>query len=173
MKKDNRELLEIIHIGFNEVHKNEIYYGRKEWTKAFFDKLREIGLQEHYKVYPKSTSDLIPYKDGEWLFDLIWSCEGTGENDWKQKYKGLKLICESEWDTKIDAILYDFQKLAVGKADIKIMLVQFNNSQNFESIINTCEDSIDPSLYNDGSKYILVGSGNNESEIKWVELWNK
>ncbi len=174
MNQENEELLLLIKEAFSTIHKSENIYGRKNWTVAYFDKLKEIGLQNNYKVYSSSTSEMISEKNGggEWLYDLIWSIEGTDESAWKQKYKGLKLICEAEWDTKLDAILYDFQKLAVGKAEIKIMLCQFNNPENLSNIIKSCEQSIDHSLYEDGSRYILVGSGNNEDEIKWVQLWN-
>jgi len=172
----NTELLNKIRAGFNEVQKKTANKRQKGWTQEFFNVLKEIGNKEELKVYTSSLKEKIgPRKGGgEWLFDLCWSIE-KGKDDWKNHYKGLKLICECEWKKSDDEILYDFQKLAVGKADLKIMIVQYKGEEQFEEIKKICEKSVDEKLYTDGAKYILVGSGNgkDDNEVKWVELWNK
>lgn len=74
---------------------------------------------------------------------------------------------------KTDDILHDFQKLAVAKAEIKLMIVQYNTEYHFENIKKACEDSIHENFRNDGSEYKLIGSGNgkNDLEVKWEKLW--
>ena len=161
----NRQLLKEIREGFNDVQNKDIK-GYKNWTNAFKDVLLKIGKKEGFKV---CTSSLLNKDYGEWLFDLCWS------NEEKGVLRELKLICEIEWKEKIDHIIDDFQKLSVGKADLKIMIVQYNGEEKFENIKKSCEKSVHKSLFDDGAKYILVGSGNNENDvkIKWVELWKK
>ena len=173
MKTKNKEILEEIKLRLNLVQRKETINGRKNWTKAFFDILKEIGIEEGHKVYSSSTSTPIPEKDGgpEWLFDLSWSIESRLEDSWMTDYKGLKLICESEWNMSRDEVIYDFQKLLVGKADIKIMIVQFNKKETFDKVMEWCKQAADISLRGDDSAYILIGSGKDDMEVRWEPLW--
>jgi hypothetical protein len=171
----NTELLKVIRTRFNEVQKGTAIKKQKGWTQAFFTALKEIGNQEGFKVYTSPANNKISTREGggEWLFDLCWSFEGTGKDDWKKDYKGLKLICECEWKMDADEIIYDFQKLAVGKAELKIMIVQYKSKKQFNEFKTSCEKSVDKKLYADDAEYILIGSGNakDDTEIKWEKLW--
>jgi len=171
----NTELLKKIRKGFNEVQKETAINRQKGWTEAFFAVLKEIGNEEGFKVYTSSAKGKIIQEEGgaEWLFDLCWSFERPGNDDWKKDYKGLKLICECEWKMNSDEIIHDFQKLAVGKAELKIMMVQYKSEEQFNDFKTSCEKSVDKILYTDGSEYILIGSGNakDDTEIKWEKLW--
>jgi len=173
----NNEILIEIRKGFNKVQHNTAIERQRGWTQAFINVLREIGFNEKLKVYTSSLKQKIgPRKGGgEWLFDLCWSYEGFGKDDWKTHYTGLKLICECEWRMNEDEILYDFQKLAIGKAELKIMIIQYKSEEQFMKIKEACEKSVDTKLYDDNAKYILIGSGNgkNDYEIKWQELWKR
>ncbi|TSA30089.1 MAG: hypothetical protein D4R68_01250 [Ignavibacteriales bacterium] len=170
----NTELLNEIRKGFNEVQKETAIKRQKGWTQAFFTVLKKIGNKEGFKVYTSSVKEKISPREGggEWLFDLCWSFEGTRKDNWKKHYKGLKLICECEWKMSDDEIIYDFQKLAVGKAELKIMIVQYKSEEQFKEFIKSCEKSVDENLITDTEKYILVGSGNGKDqyEVKWHEL---
>ena len=163
---NNCDIIKKIKKGFKEVNIKEIKLSRREWTEQFLKKLTEIGRHEKFKVYPSKYDVSDNDKNGEWLFDLCWSIEGNGK--WMEKWKGLKLICECEWNISKEEILYDFQKLAVAKADIKIMIVQFNNAMEYETIKAWCENAVDDNLRNDNSIYFLVGSG---PVLKFKQLW--
>ncbi|MCX6326565.1 MAG: hypothetical protein NT144_07955 [Bacteroidia bacterium] len=171
----NTELLKEIRKRFNEVQKTTTINRKKGWTQAFFTALKEIGNEEGFKVYTSSANGKISPTEGgvEWLFDLCWSFERTGNDDWKKDFKGLKLICECEWEMNDDFIIHDFQKLAVGKAELKIMIVQYKSEEQFNEFKTSCEKSVYKKLYEDNAEYILVGSGNakNDTEIKWEKLW--
>ncbi|MBE3085777.1 MAG: hypothetical protein IMZ64_06120 [Bacteroidetes bacterium] len=170
-----KELLKEIRKGFNEVQKETAINRQKGWTQAFFAVLKKIGNEQGFKVYTSSANGKISPKEGgaEWLFDLCWSFERPGNDDWGKDYKGLKLICECEWQMNAADIIHDFQKLAVGKAELKIMMVQYKSEEQFNEFKTSCEKSVDKILYADGSEYILIGSGNakNDTEIKWEKLW--
>lgn len=153
--------------GFKEVNTIEAKLSKMEWTKEFLEKLGKIGAHEGFKIYPSKYDKDDKDKYGEWLFDLCWSIEENG--NWMKEWKGLKLICECEWDIPKEAILHDFQKLAVAKADIKIMIVQYNKKTKYETIKDWCKDSVDENLHNDNSIYILVGSG---PSLKFEQLWD-
>ena len=158
----NEEIIKEIKKSFKLIHDSD-FSGRKNWTMAFLNKLRELGEKNGYTVYPNS-------EEGEWLFDHCWSEENKGGN-WIENFKGLKLICESEWNTDHEDIIYDFQKLAVGKAEIKIMIVQCNGNDEYEILLRKIENAVDSSLIEKDSQYILVAS-DNKGELKFTPLWN-
>lgn len=164
MNEQNNELIDEIKESLSIVHKKPEAIGQTEWTHTFLYELKRIGLYAGYRVYSSSTGASIPQEEGgsEWLYDLLWSIESGEKDGWKNNWKGLKLICESEWSPKIDDILYDFQKLAVGKADIKIMIFQCENKDVFNDIVDKCRRSIDETLINDNSTYLFFGSSNEE-----------
>lgn len=158
-------LLDKICFGFNEVQKKDIT-GRSIWTNAFKEVLISIGKETKFKVCTTLRNKNDQRIDwGEWLFDLCWSKVENGI------FKGLKLICECEWNMDNDDLLDDFYKLIVGKADIKLMIVQYNQPEQFKQIRKRFEETVDKSLYMDNSKYILIGSGNKNEKIDWIELW--
>lgn len=173
-KREKEQILQQIRKRFELVHQRLDIQGYKKWTEAFLNVLYELGMEQNgIKVYSSSVGKIISKEigGGEWLFDLCWSIEDDGDDGWKKNYKGLKLICESEWRLEIDEILYDFQKLAVAKADIKIMIVQYFGDE-FVDITKQCENSVDKSLYNDGSFYYLVGSSNGPGDsLIFKQLW--
>lgn len=166
MNTKKEKLIEQIHKGFKEVNSGT-ESGQKKWTRAFMNKLRDIGIVEGYKVYSSSCSEKIPESNGggEWLFDLCWRIEGKEKN-----LKGLELICECEWKMNEAAIIYDFQKLAVAKAEIKIMIVQCKAVNEIKQIKKYCKESVSKSLRKDQSIY-LVCSPNDGSPLSFDKLW--
>ena len=164
--KNDKSIIEEIKRGLIEVHKKSKANTMRKWTQAFLEKLFDIGKKHKFIVYPDCKR-----MEGQWLFDLCWSKENEGDK-WIKGFKGLKLICESEWKMNDEEIIYDFHKLVVCKADIKLMIVQYNSKKRFDEIKKLCEQSTDKSLYKDTSIY-LFGSGNNDDKPEWVKLWNK
>jgi hypothetical protein len=133
---------------------------RKGWTKAFLNALGELVIEKNYgfKFYPNK-------KDSEWLVDHCWCIEN--DSDWKVNFKGLKFACESELTPheSHDHIVYDFQKLAVVKAEIKLMIFQFNGEEEFKNIKEARMNSISNELKKDGT-YILFGSSNEKCKFE-------
>lgn len=170
--ENRNEIIEKIHEAITAVHKKEDVELRSGWTDEFKKALITVGETEGYKVYA-STKERRPGM-GEWLVDLCWSIDGNNKDSWRQNYRGLKLVCEIEWNMNENDILYDFQKLAVVKAEIKLMIVQFNEDKDFDKWKKDCENSVDRTLWDDGSTYILCGSQNGkDGKLRFVRLWNK
>ena len=131
---------------------------RSEWTAEFKNALSVLG-ETNYTVYPNK-------KDGEWLVDLCWSIEG---NDWKKDFRGIKLACEIEWDMNVDEIIYDFQKLTVLDADIRLFIFQYNSEEEYNNTIDAIESACKFTKQKDYT-YLIAGSGNFADEIKFKEL---
>lgn len=168
MKNENLilEVVSVLKQSHDDLGKND---GRKISTLTFFENLQVLG--EKLK--------LIPYHGkrkggGEWLWDFVWSNEGTGDDGWKDLY-ALELVCESEWDMYFDALLMDFQKLMVVKAKIKLFICQgckknecTSNQKLFEKLSNRVENafrSID-------EVWILFISSNDTEPSCWVWAYN-
>ena len=85
------------------------------WTEGIKKSLKELGRQRKYKICASLSGSDYP----EWLYDLCWS---KGHIGVPTKYKGLCLIVEIEWKGDYD-ILYDFQKLTAGVADLRLIVI--------------------------------------------------
>lgn len=105
---------------------------RREKTTMVMERLTQLGHNKGHKVYSHSLSEGFRQKSGdifvnrEWLYDLVWY-----EDAPKESYimKNTLLVVESEWaykrpkdDDKYGAIKYDFQKLLLSNAELKLMI---------------------------------------------------
>lgn len=141
-----------------EVHNSE-NKSQREWTREFKRALSELG-QSEFTVYPNE-------KAGEWLVDLCWSKDG---NNWTKDFEGIYLACEIEWNRGIDYLLYDFQKLTVIDAEIRLFIFQYDTldkcKELMEALKKACEFTRQKGYY-----YLIAGSGNKEeAEICFTEI---
>lgn len=91
---------------------------RSEWTAAVAAKLCRVGRQCDCWVYASSVPDRR--RDGHgWLYDVTWlSYQPDGE-----KYLlDAELVAECEWNSGLDYIDEDFQKLLLARATVRLMI---------------------------------------------------
>lgn len=62
----------------------------------------------------------------EWLFDVIWLSYSPPDSE---NMKSVPLVAECEWGADMD-ILWDFQKLLVARAGIRVMIFGDRNTVN-------------------------------------------
>ena len=148
-------LVQEITQGLKEVHQ-KTYHGRAEWTSAFKVKLKKLG-ENHVGILVYPDKD----RGGEFLVDLCWSRETI--DNWMEDFSGLVLACEIEWNKDIESIIYDFQKLTVIDADIRLFVFQFSSPKEYEEIVDALKKASQFTKHK-GYKYILAGSGNEEEE---------
>lgn len=86
------------------------------WTQAVKRQLGNLGEQVGCSV---CTSGFRGCFDGEWLFDLCWYINSS-----EGRLLRLLLAAESEWSRDLKAVRYDFEKLLVAKAQLKLMVFQ-------------------------------------------------
>ena len=91
------------------------------WTQAIKLSIGKLGRTIDYRT---CTSGFREEFDGEWLFDLCWYAT-TPDGHLLE----ILLAVESEWNRRFDAIRYDFEKLLVAKAKLKLMIFQASGSQ--------------------------------------------
>ena len=155
---ETKEIIRQLKIKLQEVH-TKPYSGKEIWTKAFKDCLRNYGTELKLKSYPNE-------KYGQWLFDFCWSKE---EIDWKFQFEGLALACEIEWSKNINDIIYDFQKLTVIDADIRLFIFQYDNDIEL-TYMKEAINKASRFTIKKGYSYIIAASGNNDTDLDIYEL---
>lgn len=127
----------------------------KKWSFRIKSEIAKIGKQQDYSVYGSQTENV---DGGEWLYDLVWL-----------SYKGNKLInvnllLESEWTPT--NMYDDFQKLLLGKSELKVMIFYSYSVSNFKENISRMKNEIQSFKYSiSGDKYLLSGYVNETGEF--------
>lgn len=134
MKTSGKEILD--YLGKQILKNWKKWNSVPDWTEGIKESLKTLGHQRKYKVCASLTKG-SDYP--EWLYDLCWSKSPIGG---LAKFKGLSLIAEIEWKNE-NAILYDFQKLTIGVADFRLMIVCYgsgNRDENWaKNVISRCK----------------------------------
>ncbi|WP_153796431.1 hypothetical protein [Foetidibacter luteolus] len=93
--------------------KNEVF-GNTPWTREMKKALGNLGKSRGFKICAACKDEDF---ETEWLYDLIW---------YKENLKGnlieVPLAVESEWSMGWKHIKFDFEKLLVANATLKLMI---------------------------------------------------
>lgn len=119
-----------------------------ECTKGIKEVIGSIGLQMNYGVAASGNNNF----EYEWLYDIIW----YETND--SGFLKLKLAVESELCYDLGQIKYDFDKLLVTNAELRIMIcMSFPHGKGFEQIYRQCLNSVtNYELLPIGSRFLLL-----------------
>ena len=145
---------------------------RPNRTRLIKDTLALLGEKKlkdkpKYAVYANGLSPHLrqlnggTFKNAEWLFDLHWYTDGKKpyttltlplvvECEWQQKRKGDKV-------NKFSGIKYDFQKLLVTNAELRLMIFKVVRPTDFDELAEYFEDNISNYSHLDkGAKFLFV-----------------
>ena len=118
--------------------------GRANSTVAIKRALTDLGCASGYDVCPDDC-------DPQWLYDLVWYRNDDG------RLKRVGLVLESEWDRHWGGIKYDFEKLLVAKAPLKVMVFD-GTQEGVPELWELMEGSIRSyEAVPTGERYILAG----------------
>lgn len=90
--------------------------GDGRWTYYVKKCALEVGADNGYRV---CTSGFSEFADEEWLYDLVWF-----NNTDDPFLKEVGLVMESEWSSCLEDIRYDFEKLHLANAPLKVLICQ-------------------------------------------------
>ncbi len=118
------------------------------WTAAIMFEVLKAGNRLKYSVWVRRCSDEMT---SEWLWDMTWLHFAGGDN-----LLGIPLALESEWNLNLNEILWDFRKLLVSRADLRVMI--------FQASVHTASDRLDRLVQEirqysgtrQGDRYLLV-----------------
>jgi hypothetical protein len=142
----------------SEVDRNYLSLGEKnrKWTNAIKNAVGDVGQRHQYVVY---ASECKFRRNGEWMFDLTWSKESR-KNGYKFR---LPLVLESEWDPK--DIRWDFSKLLVARADLRVMVFWGHTKEKAENMLDDMLEQI--------GKYEGSAIGDRYMFIYWTDIPEK
>jgi hypothetical protein len=114
----------------------ELEWTNRAWTRAIKDDIGRLGKTKDWLVCASGFCDQF---EREWLYDLVWYRE-----DSRRRLSEVGLVLESEWIIDPLGIKYDFEKLLVAKAPLKVMICQSKGSAgaSASTTLTSLEDSI-------------------------------
>ena len=92
----------------------------RDWTIQLKNDIGDLGAANRWSICTSGSGFKDRGFDCEWLYDLIWYRNTEPDNHLAEVY----LVLESEWDMSPSAIKYDFEKLLLAKATLKVMVFQ-------------------------------------------------
>lgn len=134
----------------------EGYYGfigkkvRPQQTRLIKDRLSLLGKKKmkgkpEYQVYANGISEELrqenggPFRNAEWLYDMHWYLDGEEPYTTTE----VPLVMECEWNpvhrkdrkkVPFSGIKYDFQKLLLANASLRLMLFKVNKTADLEEL---------------------------------------
>lgn len=147
---------------------------RREKTTMVMELLTRVGDTLECKVYSHSLSEGFrqnsnnKFVNREWLYDLVWY-----KDDLDKFYimKNTLLVVESEWaykrpkdkiDDKYGAIKYDFQKLLLSNAKLKLMIFRVSGKtkqdieQKLIELYNYFNNAIDKYEQMESGEFLFI-----------------
>jgi hypothetical protein len=106
----------------------------KPWTAGVKEALRRMGKKRNLCVYPSPER----WYESEYLLDLIW----LDERKSSPRRGVVELAAEIEWG-RVDDVRYDFEKLILVKAPLKLMVCDPWSGNDAEELLPTLSRSLE------------------------------
>jgi hypothetical protein len=136
--------------------------GDRAWTMKIKEVIGSLGEKYGWDVCTSGFPDRF---DPEWLYDLIWF-----RNDSDSHLSEVYLVMESEWGKGRDEIKYDFEKLLLAKATLKVMVFQ-TDDKDTSGIFNFLKEGIHAFQKHSAEEtYILAAFNNNTFKFEVSQI---
>ena len=135
--------------------------GNAESTRRIKQRLCSVGHQKGFSV----SADRCEGADtGAWLFDLVWAEQQNNP----ERFIGIPLVMQFEWDPSLDVILREFEKLLVAKAPHKVMVFQQAVRDNVTNVMTILADRVRYfQLTLPNERYLLAGYAYDQRVYKY------
>ncbi len=175
---NSKKIVELFGKHNDKFHANK---GKKPRTRFIKIILINLGHELGFKVYANGLieKDLReidrPFVNREWLLDLHWYSEGLEP----YSVESLPLAVECEWypkrnaDSKVpySGIKYDFQKLVVINAELRLMIFNVNHIDDLLELSNYFENVISNYKYLDKyAQFLFVAFDNKAKSFHFKEI---
>jgi hypothetical protein len=104
-----------------------------DWTTLLKESIGNLGEKHQWSI---CASGFEGHFECEWLYDLIWYREGL-DGHLAEVY----LVLESEWGKTQSDIKFDFEKLLLAKATLKVMVFQ-GSEQDIPGLLTFLERGV-------------------------------
>jgi hypothetical protein len=133
-------------------------YTDREWTKQIMGQLGELGVAHGWEVCAGGFSGRF---ERGWLYDLVWY-RNEPRGDSSGNLAEVFLVLECEWQKNLRSIKFDFEKLLLAKAALKVMIFQSHN-RNASTHVAELRKAIDMFHARDSSEIYILASFNNST----------
>ncbi len=131
---DILKVIREIENALTEMLKSEDGWSDKQWTEQIKKAICEVGRIFNYGI---CASGCCGSHDGEWLYDMVW-LEYNGD-----KYLiNSAMVLECEWNMNEDAIFYDFEKLLLARAGLRVLIFQQTSKAAGDAMIANLKKSV-------------------------------
>ena len=159
---------------------------RRPQTRIIKDRLSHLGKKSmkekpSYQVYANGLSEHLRQENGgefnnkEWLYDLHWYLDGN------EPYTtlSLPLVVECEWNSKrkgdskvqFSGIKYDFQKLLVSNAELRLMIFKIKKVTELEELNCYFMSNIENyEQVEKGAKFLFVAFYDTTKNFYYLEI---
>lgn len=155
MKIENELLEEKLKAVLNQVCEESaagITNGNKSWTKRIKELICSLGT-EVYGI-GASTGGFAPAFDPEWLYDVTWY---QNQEEEPHMLLDIPLVVESEWSHKFAQVKYDFEKLLVARAGLRLMICQVRVGKSKEYLFDYFQKAVETcKLSQKGDRYLIA-----------------
>ena len=140
--------------------KDKCWDGR-DWTRMIKKQLISLAEAHGCEAYASQCEN---GERAEWLYDVVWLRAGEGQ------YKGMltdsPLVAEIEW-ARPEAVMDDFQKLLLARADTRLMIFEATNTTLAEKHVDKLIRQVRAySRTGYGDRYIFACLDNCRAEVK-------
>jgi hypothetical protein len=123
----------------------------RQWTNSIKEGLIKLATDHGCKA---CASGCMTANWPEWLYDVTWLRQGDGENNGFLTHS--PFVAEIEWSNK-GAVMDDFQKLLLARADTKLMIFAKYSTDRGEPLMERLIKQIQVYARTDvGDRYFLV-----------------
>lgn len=130
---------------------DEREWGDPEWTDRVKSAVAGCDELKDLKAYAYGVEHAA---GKEWLYDLT-CLDYSVEQD--RLYRAV-LVLECEWDPSLSGINYDFQKLLLARADLRLMVFQAKDAAGYEHVTSDLIDQVESfQQSSQGDRYLLSG----------------
>ena len=135
------------------------------WTEAVKTRLCEIGKRHEYWVY---TAGITMADGGEWLYDVTW-LDYDGD-----LLTSAVLVAECEWNSGLDYIDEDFQKLLIASAGVRLMIFDGGDAAGASRVANHLAGQVAAfRRTRDEEEWLLAAWVSDENDQGWSFRWFK
>ena len=114
-----------------------------------------------------SAAGCVGADTGEWLFDLVWAA--GQDKPWQ--FWEMPLAMECEWSTNRDDITWDFEKLLVAKARIKLLVFQQASKDDVKKLLESLRSMVRAfKMSFPGERYLLAGYSYDDHEFYYDSI---
>src|SRR6266404_1067718 len=127
------------------------------WTKEILRQIGDLGLAHDWEVCAGGFPGRF---ESGWLYDLAWY-RNEPKGDSNGNLAEVYLVLECEWGN-LRSIKFDFEKLLLAKARLKVMIFQAHN-RNAATLLAELKKCISTFHTRDASEIYILASFNNST----------